>query len=105
VPAKRALRQRRTWNTAPKEKMSQAGSRCSDLVRLTISGATYPGVPHLKKMYYSSSAWVAKPKSTMTGSRDSPRSIIFSGLMSRCMILFSCMCFNPFKSPAMRVLV
>lgn len=32
---------------------------------LKISGATYPGVPHLTKIYFGSSIFVAKPKSTI----------------------------------------
>jgi hypothetical protein len=35
---------------------------------LTISGATYPGVPHLTNKYYGSSAHVARPKSAITQS-------------------------------------
>ena len=32
---------------------------------LKISGATYPGVPHRTKIYFGSSMFVAKPKSTI----------------------------------------
>jgi hypothetical protein len=41
---------------APKENISQLGSMCSDWVSLIIYGATYPGVPHLKKRYSLTSA-------------------------------------------------
>jgi hypothetical protein len=34
---------------------------------LIISGATYPGVPHLTNKYYDYYAKVANPKSTITG--------------------------------------
>lgn len=37
---------------------------------LMISGATKPGVPHLTKRYFSSSAWVASPKSQRATSAE-----------------------------------
>jgi hypothetical protein len=46
-----------------------------------ISGATYPGVPHLTNKYLGSSAIVARPKSIIIG--ESFVTIIFYGLRSR----------------------
>ena len=37
-------------------------------VKLAISGAKKPGVPHLPKIYYFASANVANPKSIITHS-------------------------------------
>lgn len=37
-------------------------------LRFTISGATYPGVPHRTNKYSGSSAQVANPKSAITQS-------------------------------------
>lgn len=34
-------------------------------LRFNISGATYPGVPHLGKVYYLTLVIVANPKSTI----------------------------------------
>lgn len=49
--------------------MSQIGSYLAlRSFKLTIYGATYPGVPHLTKRYYFSSAYVARPKSAITQS-------------------------------------
>jgi len=49
-----------------------------------ISGATKPGVPHLKNKYFSSSAKVANPKSQIDKSFDPYLlNIIFYGFKSR----------------------
>ena len=59
------------WKITPRLNMSQMGSYLAfKSLRLTISGATYPGVPHLTKRYYFSSAWVARPKSAITQSKS-----------------------------------
>ena len=67
----------------------------------------YPGVPHLIKIYYSSSAFVARPKSAIqTLSRllaitgdfyPCLRKRIFSGFKSLCIMRFSCICAQPSK--------
>ena len=60
-------------------------------LRLAISGAIKPGVPHLRKMYSFASAGVASPKSISTHS-SSPFYVflimMFSGLRSLWMMFF-----------------
>jgi hypothetical protein len=47
VPSKRGFFIRKMWKMTPAEKISHWGSTCTFSVNETISGATYPGVPHL----------------------------------------------------------
>lgn len=89
----------------PVENMSQTGSTCLLSVRTIIYGATQPGVPQRQKRYLSISQKVARPKSTMTGVSPSERIITFSGLMSLCIHLSSCICLSPYRSPSMMVLI
>ena len=50
----------------PAEKTSLIGSLLVYMsLILMISGATYPGVPHLTNKYFYASALVASPKSQM----------------------------------------
>ena len=57
------------WKMTPTENISQIGSHLAfRSLMLTISGATYPGVPHRTKRYSGSSAQVASPKSAITQS-------------------------------------
>lgn len=101
-PSKRGLLTSIMWKIAPSEKISHSGSMCCPLERVVTSGATYPGVPHLQNMQSSESASAANPKSTITGlSPVYPRSIMFSGFISRCIILYSCIYFNPVTMPFM----
>lgn len=80
----------RMWKMTPTENISQAVEYPSVLsTRLAISGATNPGVPHFGKMYGCSSAYVARPKSTILSVYWFPilPKSRFSGLISRCMML------------------
>lgn len=55
----------------PAEKTSLIGSLLVFMsLILMISGATNPGVPHLTNRYFSSSAYVASPKSQMARSQE-----------------------------------
>lgn len=77
----------------PMEKTSQTQSYFTfKSFRLAISGATYPGVPHLGNGYTSNLVYVANPKSTtfnvcrLLGSLN----IIFSGFKSLCIMPLEC---------------
>lgn len=67
--------------------------------RLAISGATYPGVPHLGKAYYATRVLVARPKSTMRScwSELASLNMMFSGLRSLCMMFWACMQATPVR--------
>jgi hypothetical protein len=70
-----------------------------------IYGATYPGVPHLKNKYFSKSAGVASPKSTITGDIEPlDLSIMFYGFKSLCIILCPCICLIPESNPTINSL-
>lgn len=93
------------WKMTPREKISQALSYLIYVfyyrLRLIISGATYPGVPHLIYTNYVASVYSASPKSTITGSTFSfpaPLIMIFSSLISRCMIFFLCRYLRPINN-------
>ena len=62
-------------------------------MRLAISGATYPGVPHLGKGYVAAVYHVANPKSTILNPFISFcfLNIMFSGFKSLCIIFKECM--------------
>jgi hypothetical protein len=77
------------YRIAPQENMSQTSEyRRRQSVRLAISGATYPGVPHLGKEYFLEVLDYASPKSTIFIEAKSPflSNMIFSGFKSRCII-------------------
>lgn len=66
-----------------------------------ISGATYPGVPHLVYKYFYEFINSARPRSTITTSGfyfESFRTITFSSLRSLCIIPFECKCYIPLNS-------
>jgi hypothetical protein len=68
-PEKGDLPVNKIWKIIPTENKSQIGSHLAfKSLIFTISGATYPGVPHLTNKYYGSSAQVASPKSAITQS-------------------------------------
>lgn len=95
------------WKITPALKRSQIGSYLAfKSFKLTISGATYPGVPHLTNKYSFYSQWVASPKSAITQSKSfSSLKMIFSGFKSLCMIFLSCMYSSPSNKPFMTLLI
>lgn len=86
---------KRMKKITPTLKMSHfSEQKASPSLYLNISGATYPGVPHLLNIQFFRSKKVANPKSAITNSdiEEEHFSRMLSGLRSRWMIYLECIC-------------
>lgn len=91
LPGKRASPVSKIWKITPMLNMSQTTEYLDSLfMRLAISGATKPGVPHFGKIKGKSFSKVASPKSAIYNlfKEFLVLNSRFSGFISRCIICY-----------------